>query len=474
MQPYLDIYVQKLLNEFESREIIVPKNEQESLKTDKLKKDEGIIEATQHYIFNDLFEFANNLRCVYSNLGYSDSSNASLKLMEIIYRLDKANAISAPWKNNSEVSKLMNEMHELHSSDPEYLTAVQKIIDDNEINFRLLNTQLFEFYGILKATQYFADFKYNPIDKARLLVDEFDFEMEPQNEHYPTLIFDFSYLKNAILPTKNSLLKSIKSFSLVNINGNENLYYFLVVFTGKLKEEFKKVRFEFSQIIKGIPEYEKFKDRINFLPVSIASLQLITEGYEEFKNDFIEREFKINFSDKIPPPNRPERNDYLYDKIFDITQSDIEIKINPMPTSPFWRFGIRYSATEDFPHVTEGRYNDKSIVVTEICVGNVENNVWVGNNKLWLQSYYSGDIKTERADLVTESYRGEEIRLIVKRRNASQIYFELIINNIVFRQKQFNIRLNKYCQLAAWADYTTFALNTEIKVIHRGNHDIIY
>ena len=66
MQPYLDIYVQKLLNEFESREIIVPKNEQESLKTDKLKKDEGIIEATQHYIFNDLFEFANNLQLLYN------------------------------------------------------------------------------------------------------------------------------------------------------------------------------------------------------------------------------------------------------------------------------------------------------------------------------------------------------------------------------------------------------------------------
>jgi|SRR6185437_13473778 len=467
MKPYLDGYKGKLIEEFEKRRIIDVKNVKNLANTSS--GGESDIDATPNGLFNDLFHFSNIVRAVYSNLDYYDSTaTPSLKLMEIISRLDKVKAFSAHWKNNEDVMDIMNKMYSLQTDDPGRLQKIQKILDDNEINLNLLIPQLLEFYGTQKAISYFGNFNFSIIEKERILLNEFDMQMEPQNRnYYPVLLFDFKYLRNAILPTRNSLLKSFNSFSLYNANQIESYFYFIVVFTDKESTEFEKLKFEFKQIIKEIPEYVMYVDRIKFLPIAIGSLQTINEGFKEFKDSFIENEFNNTiFRAQTPPKNRPERNDNFYDRTFKLKETDFKITIRPTNT-PFWRFGFRYSDVDDFPAITEARHNDKRTDVIHLNVGDMVNGKWQGGHEVML-SYYKHE-KLINMWQIFNNYSGGLITFTVESNsNGSEVYFEFIRQNDILRIP-FDLSKFNFCQLAAWSDYNNnFILATDIKVIHKG------
>jgi hypothetical protein len=174
--------------------------------------------------------------------------------------------------------------------------------------------------------------------------------------------------------------------------------------------------------------------------------------------------FQVNFTTQPAPTNQPERNDQYWPKIYDFKKHGFEIAIKPLNT-PFWRFGFRYSKTNDFPPNTEARHRDKNIVDIHICVGDMrKNRKWHNENKVYLQSYHVPHRLNPQ--LIEEKYKGEEIILITKwNAKNSQVHYELKSDSKIMYQNEFNLGGFNSCIFGGWADFNDYTLATDIKVI---------
>lgn len=176
-----------------------------------------------------------------------------------------------------------------------------------------------------------------------------------------------------------------------------------------------------------------------------------------------DKHVQFNFKTQPAPANQPERNDHYWPEIYDIRKHDFEITIKPVE-SPYWRFGFRYSKTEDFPPNTEPRHSNKDIVDIHICVGDMRpNRKWHNANKVFLQSYHIPNKPNPR--IIEAKYGGEEIKFIARwNPKTSQVYYELTSDGRILYQNVFKMDNFNFCMFGGWSDFNNYVLSTDIGV----------
>jgi len=177
--------------------------------------------------------------------------------------------------------------------------------------------------------------------------------------------------------------------------------------------------------------------------------------------------FQVRLVTQPAPAERPERNDYYFPKKYDIKKHHFEITIKPENT-PYWRFGFRYSKTDEFPLNTEPRHAENNdIVDIHICVGDMRSKGrWHHENRVYLQSYNVA--QKPNPQLIEASYKGEEITMIAKwNPKTSKVYYELKSNGRILCKNEFDLGSYKSCIFGAWSDFNEYNLSADIKVISK-------
>lgn len=189
-------------------------------------------------------------------------------------------------------------------------------------------------------------------------------------------------------------------------------------------------------------------------------------GGGAIKKNILGEHFQHNFITQQAPLSQPERNDYYWPKMYNIKKHDFEVIIKPINTL-YWRFGFRYSKTEDFPSNNEPRHINKNIIDIHICVGDMRRNrSWHNDNKVYLQSYHVPH--KYNPQLMEDKYNGEEIVFIAKwNAKTSQEYYELQSNGRILYQNEFELNNYNFCIFGAWSDFNNYTLSADIKVIDR-------
>jgi len=187
------------------------------------------------------------------------------------------------------------------------------------------------------------------------------------------------------------------------------------------------------------------------------------EVNDVFQKNTPDEHFQFSFATQYAPVDRPERNDYYFPKIYDIKKHNFEIAIKPIET-PYWRFGFRYSKTDQFPTNTEARHSDSSIVDIHICVGDMrKSKKWHHANKVYLQSYHV--LHKPNPRLIDDKYKGEVIILNARwNQKTSKVYYEVKSNGSILYQNDFDLNGFNSCMFGAWSDFNNFILSTDIKV----------
>jgi hypothetical protein len=176
--------------------------------------------------------------------------------------------------------------------------------------------------------------------------------------------------------------------------------------------------------------------------------------------------FKHSFETQTAPVEHPERNDYYLPKVYDFRKHNFEIIIQPVDT-PFWRFGFRYSQSQNFPPNTEARHINKNIADIHLCVGDMRSNRrWHNEKKVYLQSYHVPHKPNPR--IIAEKYKGEEITFTTKwNPKTSLLDYELVSNGRILYQNGFKMDGFNSCIFGGWADFNTYKLAADIKVISK-------
>jgi hypothetical protein len=212
------------------------------------------------------------------------------------------------------------------------------------------------------------------------------------------------------------------------------------------------------------------------LPTINDNVEEILEYYDDnpyktFDNNFIfiqQKPININF---------PDYNDHIYPNtekpgIFDLIEdyNSLKITIDPLKT-PFWRFGFRFSISQDFPLICDNQEHDRHIFnYPFIHVGTGYRDInreWHADNKLTL-AYYKAQ-KKDNSDLTFEElfadYNNEKIILQFNYDDKDTLQFFVKRGIITSKVVKFTGNFNKYryYNISAWYDANDFRIATKIK-----------
>ena len=470
VNPFLDGFTDRLLRELEKEKIILKMKSQDPNIYYQLNFNQTIEQSSKNVapkdIFKELFEFRNIVRSVYWNLKLADSdSSRDYTLTQVISKLHERKAFSAPWVKNKNVVFVIDKLDSLVGDDIKIRKEIEKTIKDNKIDTNVLTLQLLEYYGVERAKNYFSDFEYTANEKSETV----DLLMTHSKSVYPKLIFEFKYRKKSPLPSRDIILRSLKQIEELSKSNEGISQYFLVIFTQQELGSFEKIRLQYIKELREVKKYEEYKERIRFVPIGVNYLHLIEEEFKNFKETYIQQDIRYRFITQTPPKNHPDRNDHFLERTFEFKKSDFQITITPGSTK-FWRFGFKFSPSEKFPDITDGRHPENDNADIHITVGDLETKDgvfnWIKPNQLGLAVYHAEVIGGEFTGI--NNYEGNPVQLSVKSNNdGSNAEFALQINDVIIGKKIFNLSKFNFCKIHAWCDYGQFDLNTEIKVVHK-------
>jgi len=204
------------------------------------------------------------------------------------------------------------------------------------------------------------------------------------------------------------------------------------------EEELESMPFEFANAWATIPDALKSKVR-------------------EAKNEW---EFILN--NKTPPSGHPELNDHILPDIFEVNEGIIEILITPGAKTEFWRFGLKFSETKDFPFTADPRHSANYPDIT-VAVGKFENKKWEEKGLMKLEhpnfphpqmNYFNQNF----------TYTGNAVKLIIHltRHPSNYIMIELFDGDISRGTHGHELKKMNYFRLSAWCDGMPFSLGIRI------------
>jgi hypothetical protein len=460
-------YTDKLVRELVKRKLLIQLKNPAGhyrLSTGSQKTGMSVIPA-QKSVFTQLFELRNIALNVCSNL-YPDPFTQPLSFSRSFLKLDENNAITIPWKKDKHLLDTLDKLDNLVNDD-DIPASLEKLLNDHKININQIIVTLLEFYGREKTIRFFESLKYNSL---RPLSDtSADLIMGNNMVYYSPLIFEFKVRRANAVPDKKMLLGALKRSKELAIQKNQRPYIFLIIFTHENDQSFETSKFRFRETLKAIKEFDSYNSQIEFIPISFSGLHLIDRSFDEFYKNYIQDFLTPHFSAQPPPPGFPDRNDHFLDREFDVRQTELIINIKPVNT-PFWRVGIRFVKEGKFPSLASGRHGNPEVADIHICVGeiiNTKTNEWGNPNQLKLNHYNATVIENHMGSLL--NYDGGSVTLVVtSNAEASEVLFSVDANGKHQGNRKFNLQAFGTCKIFAWADYLSFNLETEIKVIHKG------
>ena len=304
LQPFLRNYLQLLIDGLVEDRIIRQVENPLSLEEkrfeltrevkDKVSGNNLVQEDSK--IINSLLAFKRIVNDICQNLNYKDINDiANTPLITLLKIIEDAAGFSLSYTKQLRLRNLTDigeKLLENNESDDKTL----EIFKELRINFNADINRLFEFYTL---------------EKARLFLNDFDFEKEVnlgsserikfidfvgRNENRRDLIFEVKYRKHLLSSVKEMLFQGYEYLNRYDkISGKSNLLI-MVTYTEEDFNTFEKANNNFYQNLAGLfPEYAS---RIIFIPISTKRLQLIDEQFKKLNRDLLELQTNIAmFSD---------------------------------------------------------------------------------------------------------------------------------------------------------------------------------
>ncbi len=156
-----------------------------------------------------------------------------------------------------------------------------------------------------------------------------------------------------------------------------------------------------------------------------------------------------------------EINDVRHSEVFQLEGYSYKISIKPK--CKFWRIGLRFSVDRrGGSWSTSHRYNDTQIQHLEVCVGVRPNGDWQQPNLIQLQQYNIQDAPDilHSCDAYEEF---SEVSLSVRPKTSGQLEISLSSIHCRTYSTEVNIVFAQAFTFFAWADWTDFELECQIK-----------
>lgn len=472
---FLDRYLKAFLRELVTEKIIQKEKNpisEESLYSFSYKQKiiSQSIKLQEKNIFQNIFEFRNILYSAYRHLKYPDSElTNNFTLIDFVTKFESLGVFKADWKSDAEVKDVFNNAESL-MGDEKAQKRVIDILNNNNISLSKLILKVLEFFGKDKAQSHFEKFGYSIVNKPIGDFNQSDLILSKVKSPFLYLIFEFKYRKKTALPTREMILWAVQQLNTLNIHDKKDKdlgYYFLVIFTDQSNAEFNKLQFKFRELLENTIDDKLLSDRIKFIPVFTNTLIQIEESFNSFQKNYIQEEDYFKFSTQNTPLNFPNRNDCVFEKVFNLQKSDFEISITPQKTE-FWRFGIQLSDSDFFPtSFKEERHANKNYPYIVLCVGEAQNNDqnglrWNFPNKISFSSYVDNEDYT-----ISQVYNGNSVELKISSTDLSEVLFSLEQNGSKMGEQIFDLRKFKYCKFSAWCDQRHYELGAQIKAVHK-------
>src|SRR5262249_53586663 len=129
-------------------------------------------------------------------------------------------------------------------------------------------------------------------------------------------------------------------------------YFLLIVFSYDDLSGLERNLYRFSKNMEET--YHEFIDTIHFIPCEINNLQNLKDDLGKFKNSIAEKKFEtFILENQSINPTHPTIDDHYYPKIFNTNNRSHEITFQPLIPMRYWRFGIKFSMSTNFPPVEQ-------------------------------------------------------------------------------------------------------------------------
>ncbi len=146
--------------------------------------------------------------------------------------------------------------------------------------------------------------------------------------------------------------------------------------------------------------------------------------------------------------------------------NEFNFTIAPNRDHKFWRFGIIFSREQNFNyHPENGRYEDKSLKLIELVIGERKNNGWQLPNQVELLSNYVREGRTVYEQ--SGGYiPGTPVNLYLQY-DITRPAISVSCSSEGWRSDYYSILLDgyKYFRIAAWADFTPFEIECGIEIV---------
>jgi len=206
------------------------------------------------------------------------------------------------------------------------------------------------------------------------------------------------------------------------------------------------------------------EEELESMPYEFANAWATTPDAVKSKIREAKNEWEVTLSEKPPPAGRPELNDHILPDIFEVNEGIIEISISPQQTE-FWRFGLKFSETKDFPITADPRHSQSHPDIT-VAVGKFEGDRWdeKGLVKLEHPNFPHPQMNYFNQDF---TYTGNMVKLIIHltRHPSNYMTIELIDGDVSRGSHGHELNKMNYFRLSAWCDKIPFSL--KIKIVKR-------
>lgn len=431
--------------------------------TRKVKRDYSIRVGSDLNFLSTVMAFRQIVLSVYGNI-FDDHKTTSDQLSNLITQLSADGLFKSTWTKDKSLVDFFDKIS-LIQKDPQIKSAAQKAFEDNNINLTLAANELLQAYGIRKAREYFGSFNYLTNFNTS---NEADLVLMNREYYFKRIIFEFKIRRGNNPLDDTTILLALRKFeefenSFEEMNSASAMI--LTIFVDEPFNDLPKLYYKFNNIVNSIDAFDNIKSRLILNAVSLDSLHLITKGFEEFKNEFVEGTFEAIFESKRPPNDLPFRNDFLHERVIDIRKYNVDITVSPGQLNG-WRFGFRFSEEQEIGFVFGDRHADSNYYDIHVAAGNVTTAngkaEWTDPNIFELVQYHIQLLEdTFKGD---QNYQKQPVMIMLRYgHDDDKLYVLVYIGNNDNGMRIYALDKHYFFKMFAWADGIDFSLKVKVK-----------
>ena len=312
---------------------------------------------------------------------------------------------------------------------------------------------LLQYYVKEKVRREFPNFKLT--ENLKVGAAQVDLVGVSEDQDEPNVLFEVKYRKKALNSLKDDLFEAFDLMTRYDRTNPKDTCLVLIIFSDEGSDAQEKLYYRFKQYIEE--SFPTFSERIFLIALFIKNNHILKGELKKLKLNFSKSNSSISDFYLASSENNAgtEKDDHLYDRIFDLTKFKYELSINATIPMSHWRVGLKFSQNQSFPARENRHSKNYHLFHTEKNIDSTDLKV----------SYYgpSGDQVFAKSTKIS-NYQDDMFIFYVSLENNITRVDIVDKNRDSILDDPLQISSFPYFMLSAWADgRNMFAFKIQVK-----------